>query len=263
MRTRYRPRIGSTWMDSLDKNLAVLDVSYSGLERNLKRQSVADLDGFEIIGTEIVRQTVTISFELHIYDVTERNNVCQAVNKWASASNMLRTNDREGQYLNVACEQFATLNARDWTAPLSLVFTSINIPYWQSYNAITKTISGKNVSSTMALDGNVGEALVTATVTSTKGVLKTLKLVTGATTIELTGLSIPKDEQVYIDYVSNRYLRIRHLTADGQKSKGSLLPKLKATSSDNLKIPSGKSSSVSVTADNNVKVALSAKGLWL
>ena len=265
MITRYRVRLGNSQLDQQHKDIAIQNIEYSVPEKNVSQQSVANLDGFDIVNEKVVRQTVTVTFEIHTYNTATRNQICQAVNKWASAGGDLYTSDRANQLLRVKCEQYAAINARDWTAPLTLVFTSVGIPYWVSATQVTKTVSGKNVTSKLALDGNVGSARVSASVTSTKGKVKSIKLIAGDSSIELTGLNVAKNEQVVIDYVSYRYIRIRHLNSSGKAPKGygSILTKLSPASSDNLSIPCGASSDVGVTADNNVKAVFTSRGWWL
>ena len=262
MTTRYRVRLGTSHLDQLNANIAILNIEYSGLEFNQTQQNTANLDGNEIIDKKARRQTVTVTFELHIYDTAKRNAACQTINAWAEKGGELRTSDRSGQFLRVTCEQYAAINARDWTQPLTLVFATTGSPYWQSDTIKSKTLSGKNVSSTFTLDGNTSESMVSATITSKTGTVKSIKLTAANTTIELTGLSVAKNEYVDIAYTNYRYLRIRHYSTAG-KNKGSILARLKATSSDNLAIACGATSAIGVTADNTVSAVFKARGKWL
>lgn len=256
MRSRYRISVGGVQMDSLDDNLLILNIGYSVPERDVKKNSNGTLNGYEIGESYVSQRLITVTFELHIYDVAERNEVCQKVNNWAAVGGTLITNDRAGQrLLNAVCEQYADIDsARDWTAPLTIVFASTYNPYFVSNDEVTRTLTGKNVSGTMTLDGNVGSALVKVSATA-QAAVHSLKLTVGDTVLELTGLSVATGQSVVIDYVHNRYLRIK---ANGSSVMSKLLP----TSSDNLKAECGKVNSIGVVADGKVSAVFTARGCW-
>ena len=85
--------------------------------------------------------------------------------------------------------------------------------------------------------------------------MTSLKLTVGSKTLELTGLSISTGQTIVIDYLRNRYLRIR---ANGSN----VMQKLKATSSDNLTAACGKTTSIVVIADGKVSAVFKARGCW-
>ena len=257
MISRYRISVGGVQMDSLDDNLLILDISYSPPERETRKFTNAILDGYDVGETKVTGRTITVTFELHEYDVAKRNALCQKVNNWAKAGGNLVTNDRAGQYLkNVICDQYADIeSARDWTKPLTIVFTTTYIPNWQSNSETTRTLTGKNVTGVFALDGNTGESLVNVTATAQETVTS-IKLTVGSKTLEFTGLSVTNGQTIVVDYLRNRYLRVR---ANGT----SVLTKLKASSSDNLTAECGKSTNISVVADGRVSAVFKARGCWL
>ena len=253
---RYRVSLGDVQMDSLDENLLILDVKYSPVTKNLQEQTIANLDGFDIEDTSYGSRTVTVSFELHIYDVAERNKICQKVNQWAESAVMLKTNDREGQYLIVHCAKNAEIeSARNWTDPLTLVFETDVIPFWQSVETKTVTIAGRSARGTLKLDGNFGNNFVSVEVTAGAAVTA-LQLTTGSTTLKLTGLSVAAGQKVIIDYIRGRYLRIM---ANG----ASVMGRLDTNSSDNLKAKCNANTAVSVASNNSVTAVFTARGLWL
>lgn len=256
MISRYRVSLDNVQMDSLDSNLRILDVGYSPLEKQVKQNVTADLDGYDIAQTVYTQRVVTVTFELHIYGIAERNAACQKVNEWAKNGGTLRINDRNKQMLTVTCSQLADIaSARNWTDPLTIVFTSTYSPFWRSEDQRTLTLTGKNSSGTFKLDGNIGEALVSVTATA-KATVSSFQITVGETTLKLTGISVGVNKQIVIDYIRNRYLRIR---VDGN----SVLTKLDPASSDNLRAKCGDSTPVSITANNSVTTMITARGCWL
>lgn len=266
MRSRYRIQVGGVHLDTLDDNLLILDIQHSALQREIRTQTTANLGGLLVSNTYDAQTRVTVTFELHIYDIAKRNAACQKVAEWAAKGGSLYTNDRSGQYLrNVVCEQFPTIaSVRNWTDPLTVVFTSTVTPYWLSSSTKTRSITGKNVSGTLTLDGNVGESLVNVTVTARER-FTSLQLTAGSTTLKLSGLDVAVGKVVYVDYVNSRYLRIRvgTMTSGTFTSESSLLTKLDPASSDNLLAKCNASTTVKVVANGKVTAEFVGRGQWL
>ena len=256
MTSRYRVSLGGVHLDTLDDHLLILDVQYSPVEKQDKTSTVGGLDGYDMENTYYSRRTVTVSFELHIYDTAKRNAACQKVNAWAQGGGNLRVNDRENQFLEVECEQLAEIGSvRNWTDPLTLVFTTTGIPFWRSNDAKTVTVSGTNASGTLKMDGNTQYAYVLVTATA-RAKVTSFRAIVGDTEIKLTGLNIPSGKKIEIDYVHGRYLRIR-----GNGS--SVMKKLDPASSDRLLAACGQNVTVSAKSDANMNTEFVARGLWL
>ena len=236
MRSRYRVRLGDVHLDTLDKNLMILDVSHSPMQPRIQQTNTADLNGFEPSDAAYIEKTtVTVTFELHIYDIAKRNEACQKVNAWAQAGGSLRVNERSGQYL--------------------LVFETTYVPYWTSTTDSTLTLTGKAPKGNLSVDGNTGNALVLATITAQANVTS-IQITAGSTTLKLTGLSMKNKDVMEIDYVHSRYLRIR---VNGKSVMGNL----NASSSDLLTVPCGAKTAIAISASGKVKAAIRARGYWL
>lgn len=256
MISRYRVSLDGVQLDSLDKNILILDVGYSKLNRNIKQFTTANLDGYDVQDTYVDRQSVVVSFELRIYDISKRNEAIQKINQWASSKHLLKTNDRSGQSLTVECEEYAVLGSvRNWLDTLTLVFVTKHNPYWVSNSAKTLSLTGKSAKGTLKMDGNISDALIGVTVTTAEAITS-LQLIVGSTKLIFKGLSVAKNKNVVVDYIDGRYLRV---LADGK----SILNKLQSSSTDNLLAKCGASTSVSVVADGKVTAVFSGKGLWL
>lgn len=253
---RYRVSLENAQMDAIDNRLLILDVRYNKPKVDKQRVSAANLDGYEESGEYMSERAVTVTFELHIYDTEERNRVCQAVNNWAAAGGKMRINDRKGQYLSVKCDTFAEIESvKDWTAPLSIAFITVENPYWISEEPKTVTLSGRSSTGTLKMDGNVKDALVVVQAIPDAAVTS-FKAVVGDTTISLTGISAAAGQKIVIDYLKNRYLRIR---VNGNSVMNKMLP----SSSDQLRAPCGKNTKVSFASGGNMSsVVFQAQGVW-
>lgn len=257
MITRYRVSIGGIQLDSLDDNIVILDVSYSPVSKKDTTFVVADMDGMDNSETYYEQQTVTVTFQIRIYDPKERNAVCQKINQWAMSNGDLRINDRDSQYLSeVKCQQFANVGSvRNWTDELTLVFATERIPFWLSDTKKVVTISGKNASGTLKMDGNISNSLVSVTATANESV-SSIQFTVGSTMLKLTGLSVAQNQKIIVDYIKNRYLRIR---ANGV----SVMNKLDKTSSDLLLAKCGTNVSVKVVASGKVTALFEGRGEWV
>lgn len=258
MTSRYEVTLGDVKMSTLDKDLLILDVGYPVPEYETDEYTIANLDGYDISDTRLKKRLVTVTFELHIYDIQKRNEACQKVNAWAQAGGTLKINDRKDQYLTVRCEQYPSVESvRDWTAPLTLTFATVAIPYWKSVTEKVLTISGTSASGTLKMDGNTSEALVSVTVTANVALTNaTLQFVVGDTNIKLTNITLAKNKELVIDYKNSRFLRIK---ADGT----SVLKQLDPSSTDNLRAKCGTNVSVSLSAGGKITAVFKARGLWL
>lgn len=256
MTSRYEVTLNDVKMSSLNKNLLILDVAYTAPNFSVKQQRVSGLDGYDISNVYLDRQEITVSFELHIYGTAERNAACQAVNKWAKNGGVLKINDRSNQYVKVRCSKFATVESvRNWTDSLTITFSTVGVPYWQSSTINQKTLTGRNVRGVIAVGGNYGNTLVSVEVTANERITSLL-IESGDTKIVLKGLSVAKNKKVIIDYVDDRFLRI---SVDGS----SILEKLQPESTDNLRAVCGANTSIAVIANDKITALFKARGLYL
>jgi len=257
MRSRYRVSVGGVQMDTLDDNLLILDVSYAPADPQVNTNRVANMSGYDYGDPYLEKQVVTITFELHIYDILKRNEACQKVNLWASNGGTLTVNDRKDQRLvYVRCEQFASITSmRNWTDPLTIVFATTEFPYWQSMTEKSITIKSSG-SGTLKLDGNYGKALVFVEATADANVTS-YRIDVGDTFIEFKKtLSLASGDKLTINNTHWRYLTVK------QAGK-SVLSKMDPASSDSLLAVCGENTKVTVKANGKITTVVKARGLWL
>lgn len=251
MISRYKATMDGVLLNSIHEMLQVLDIRYetSEMQRNMARRA----SGSGVYATNPYRQStsVTIDFELHIYDTRERQRVCQQVIQWARGS-VLQTSDRPGQRLHVVCDGYPAIeSALRWTDPLSVTFTAYALPYWEEEFPATATLT--NASGTLFVPGNVSEqgAKVDAEITA-NAALTALTLAVGSNSITLSGISVPKNGKIIVSHDENGHLSIKY-------GNTSLLNK--RTGSDDLLAENGKTSTVRVSG--NAACKFSVRGLWM
>lgn len=256
MRTRYRISVGGTYLDALDSRICIIDIQHMAPEIQRTIEIPGQADGGIVTKSYREKASVSVTFELRIYSITERDEVMQTIKTWAKAGGTLLTNDRSGKRLyNVVCEQFPEVTSvRNWLDPVTIVFSAYRFPYWQDSTVTTVTLTGTNASGKMNLPGNWGNAYVSATITA-KAAVTWFEIKTGSTAIKVNA-SLAKDDVVEITYGTSHEISIK-------KGKTSLLSGRTAASADNLLLPCGKESSISIKADKKVSCQFKARGVWL
>ena len=208
-------------------------------------------------GSTFVRQqreslTVTLRLAIREQDTAKRMEAFAAVQQWAKGGGILTRSDREGQQLAVECVmQPSMASALKWTELVDLTFVAHGDPYWQGVEPVSVTLTG---SGSIAVPGTANTAKATAIITPT-GNLTAVTIKTGASTIALEDMDIPQGQTVVIGYDADGYL---YMESGGD----SLLLYRTVTSSDELRVLCG-GDTVTVTADTDVSVQLTARGAWL
>lgn len=267
MRSRYRVSLAGVQLDTINDNLLILDVSHDPVDFSDTTYTIAGQDGYDLSGSRLLSRTVTVSFELHIYDIVKRQAACQDVITWAKDGGYLVVNDRTGQRLTVRCKNYPAIESvRDWTAPLQVVFETTAVPYWEETTATAKSVSGTNTYGAVKVPGNAGDACVGVTVTATAKIT-TLQLEVrtqnssgswaSKSLLSLTGLSIPKNGTVTISYTGKRFLKIR------DQDNKSLLANVASASTDRLTATCGVVNRFYIKANAKVTASFTVRGLWL
>lgn len=255
MISRYEVTLNSKKLSDVDEDLLILNVAYEAPNINREMYQVANRDGARIFSEYLDKASVTVTFELHKYSITERQAALQNVIAWAKDGGTLKLNDRKNQTLRVVCDALPNLSVRDWTESLSITFSAYTYPYWQNTSATVATLVGKNTSGTLKLDGTAPKAYVNVSVTTTAK-LTSLTVKVGDTSISLSDLNIAANKTITFSYSSSNILSIKC-------GSDSLLSKRTAKSSDDLVAVCGATNTIKITASSNVTATFSAKGAWL
>lgn len=255
MISRYQVWLNDESMSNINNNLLILDVSYEQPKYQMETAQIVGREGMSIGNKYRETASVTITFELHIYDITDRQSALDDVIAWARNGGILKTNDRDGQRLVCVCDKFPSITSvKKWTDALSITFTAYGIPYWEDEEATTLTLNGTNASGTLAVDGNGGDAFVSCVVTAVNNITS-FRVDAGDTFIQLDGINVPSGGSVAISY-ENGILSIK-------QGAVSLLNKRTALSSDDLVVPSGDSSTFSLIASDTASATFSVRGCWM
>lgn len=256
MISRYEVTLNGEKLSEINKNLLILNVEYPAPEYNNTVFSPSNREGIVVTKRKKGQAKAVVTFELHVYDIAQRQAVYQDVVSWCKDGGILEINDRPGMRLRAICEEYPTIDSvRDWTNPLSITFASTAYPYWEDVSETVVTISGANARGNINVPGNIGETFTTVTVTATNAINR-LSVSVNGNTIELTDVSIAKNSVVTFGYSEEGILFIKN-------GNTSLLNKRTGASADDILAVCGKSNKISVTASAAVSARFSVRGCWL
>lgn len=254
MRSRYEAFLNDIALSSISADLQVLDISYAVPSIKNVTYTVAKRDGQRVARRYTDQASVTITFELHIYDTVKRQAACQNVAAWAAKGGVLRTSDRMGQQLTCICTTMPTItSAMRWNDALAVTFTAFPYPYWQAITPSTLTLTGTTNEGTLYVAGSAESAYVEAQITA-NAQLSTIALTAGDRTLTLSGLSIPQGGVIRLYYDADG---IQHITY------GNVSLLNKRTGADDLTAKCGEYNAMSYTANAAVECVFIAKGAWL
>ena len=254
MTSRYEAYLNETALSSISPDILVLNIEYSAPETQYITFNVANRDGARIHKNYTSSVSVRITFEIHTYDTLKRQAICQNVALWAKNGGYLETNDRLGQRLRCVCTQKPVLNSRDWTAPVTIVFTAYVIPFWEQEVPASVTLTaGTSGSDQLYVPGNVDGALTEVDILANAS-LSSVSLTVNGSTLSLTGLSVSSGNTITITYDDNMIQSIKVGTT-------SLLNK--RTGVDDLVMKCGEYNTVSFSSAASVTVTFKARGLWV
>lgn len=258
MMTRYAVWLDKKGLDAIDPSIFILDIAYGAPVFSNNTTDIPGRNGQRMSGRYVRSMSVTVTVEIHEYDVARRQDVCQKIQRWAMNGKVLTTNDRKGQRLRVICENPVEItSALKWTQPLKMIFTAYEQPFWEDEHPRSVTLDSVNMSKPLYTPGIGAQTRVEVTVKNVSGdAIETLTLKAGSTQMRFEGLALAANDALEIGYDENDLLFIR--TGEGSKMRCRT-----ATSDDDLMVETGKSETMSAECDAAVSVTFRTRGLYM
>lgn len=255
MTTRYEATLNNVTLSSLDTDIIIHDISYSNANIKDDTFSVAKRNGVRLLRRSYNPIKVSIAFEIHAYDVAERQSICQTVCAWAKNGGTLKTSDRTGVYLQCVCSKFPSISsAKNWTDELEVEFTAYTIPFWQDNSKTSIALTaGTSGSATQKINGSADGALVEADIVANAS-LTSVALTVNNRTLTLSNLSVSSGSTIKITYNTEGIQSIK---------VGSTSLLNKRTGVDDLLVNCGENNTFSFTSSASVTVTFKVRGLWV
>ena len=254
MISRYEATLNGVALSSISPDILILDISYRPASIQNEVYTTARRQGARIYRRYSNTTSCTITFEIHAYDIAERQVICNAIQTWARKGGVLQTNDRPGQRLRCICETFPAINSvKNWTEALSITFTAYDLPFWEQYTPTSITLTGTSGSGTLYVPGCVEDAPVEADITA-QGTVTSLNLTVNGRTLTLSGISVTSGQVIKIAYDDEMIQSIK-------VGNTSLLNR--RTGVDDLLVNCGEDNSFSFSSNAAVSVKYMVRGLWV
>lgn len=245
----HKVTLGGVSLAAVDSRIVVISAQEIEPKETRSTMPFGGRDGGYI--TERRRDELTVRVE---FAIRERNDhavwtrALMAARSWCG-DGKLTVSDRPGQYLEVVCTKLPTPGKKIFDT-MTAEFTAFAVPYWRSENA-NSVSADANESGQLWVPGDGIDTPVDVEFTASAATTD-LIVAAGNSSIRLTGISLAADDTVIFGHDNNGFLSIKAGTV-------SLLNKRTAESSDDLVIPSGATSEVSVTTGTAV---FSARGCY-
>lgn len=252
MLLRFEATLNGVAFSNIDEKLILRDIEEMRPRETQNESPRATYPGTRVSSRVRRALSVRLIFCVREYDITKRADVLDKVAKWAANGGWLTINSRPGQRLYVRPDEMPSMGSSlKWTDDMYMTLTAYENPFWE--DATAKTLTGNG---SLNPGGTYPTAYVSCNITSTaQAVITTITVACGNTHITLEGLYITNGKTVSIGYTDEGILQI---TANGKSALANRTP----DSSDDLMIPSGVNSQVSVTANASVSRVFSTRGRY-
>ncbi len=252
MNTLIDCRLNGVSLASLDDALCVLDVKE--LSPKMRTSALAlQPDGRRILRRTRESLSIEITFAIHHEEPENRRRVQQAIHAWAEKGGVLTVSDRPGRQIRMQCASLPAMAAQDWTSPLTLTLISADAPYWEDQAPTGVTGSGPL---TLDVPGTAESTPVSVLIINdTAETVTRLSLLCGSTRMTFEGLSFAPGELFILDEDNG----ILFADING----ASVLPCRTPDSDDQLRLPCGSRSNLSVSADQALTAAFTLRGRYL
>lgn len=251
MKSHVDCALGGIRLSGVDDRICVLDVTEHAPVTDIALSPVWG-EGIRLLQNTRQKLEVTVRFAVLEEDPIRRSEVLQSVFTWAQKGGLLTVDHRPGQRLRVICTGWPGVSADDWTAELTMTFSTVHTPWWEDANAVQAT--GGDIM-TLAVPGTAPNAPVDAVVINT-----------GSATITHLTLHCDLTEMTFRNIVlppgSIFSLMHREGAAVAWVDGESVLSCRTPVSDDQLLLPCGQTSTVYVSAETPLQATFSVRGRY-
>ena len=234
MRLSRRVALGGVQLDSLDRRIVV-----RGVVAGTPAQTVEETDRMGGCGRRITREhwdtletQVVFGMLIPKTDLQGRRELYEKVAAWALKKGWLTVGHMEDRRMYV--DQVILPPAADlwnWTEDFTIVFRSVNVPFWRGATAKTATVGSITSGSTTISVDSMLKCPLNVTFQNISGAVCTnFSISAGGNGLSFPGINLSGSGSLVISHTNAGLLTV---TADGQNAYGKL------TGSDDLIVPPG------------------------
>jgi len=262
MRTRISIALNGIELHSIDTAIVLQGVDEGAASWNITAGNRAGNAGQHVNSIEKRYRDVIVSFAIaEIHDLNRRSNIIQRVCAWAAAGGDLTVSYRDRQKLRVICQQLpAVKTLTKWAESYSITFRAYDIPFWQSLDRESVTISaGTSGSATLSLKESAGGKLSFEATNGSGSTVNAVSVTANGKSLIFASLGLANGEKLIVDYDEKDIQRIR--IKNTSNVYRSTLAKRTTASNDDVLLNYG-ANTISVTSGAALSWNLYTFGRW-
>lgn len=221
MRTRISVALNGAELHAIDAAIVLQGVDEGAASWNITAGNRAGNDGQHVNGVEKRYRDVVVNFAIaEKRDLIRRANIIQQVCGWAAAGGDLTVSYRDRQKLRVMCLSLPAVKSLDkWAETYSVTFRAYQVPFWQSVDAESASISaGTSGSTSLRVKETGGGKLCFQATNSSGSTVNTASISANGKTISFSSLGLANGEKLIGDYDDNDIQRLRILNGSTYRS---------------------------------------------
>ena len=219
MRTRLSAALGGIELHSIDPAIYIQRINEGAPGIEVSAGNRAGNSGQHVNGIQRKTMDVSIQFSINLpkTEILRRAEILQQVNAWAAAGGNLTVNYRDRQKLRVKCISYPGIDGIDrWTENYEIQFRAFPIPYWQSMDAESVSISATASGNTAMWIRETGGGLICCEATNSSGsTVDTAAIAANGRNFTFSSLGLANGEKLRCDYDDDGIQRIRIQASGG------------------------------------------------
>lgn len=236
MKTRVEATLGGIKFSDLHQKLILQTVEEASPNWNVTATSTASQYGQRIASSEKRYRDITIRFAVNeIRDLTEREDILQAVRDWSANGGWLELNYKPDKriFVNVLTMPAQTGITR-WAENYAVTFRAWWMPEWESSEAASVSARGTTGTARLNVTASGGGLMRIEAVNNTGTTCNVVTVAAGGQQMTFAGLGLSGGQTFVLDYdESNGYLQ--RIMA----GSASVISARSTDSADDFRLPSG------------------------
>lgn len=234
---KKRVALDGVQLDSIDNRILIQKIETAAGKETIDAASLWGGSGSRVTGIHRDSLDVVVTFSINekSYRPQARAEVLEKVNTWAAAGGWLTVNYKPGRKIRVIAAQLPGEGDMTQRNQYSITLRAYGVPYWQAANPESIGLMGASNETNLNVEGNQLTVIEASFENTSGGVINTLTISAGESSISFTGLGLANGETFQLDH-----------TDDGKRSvlrcrigSRSVLDKRTSGSSDDLYVEPG------------------------
>lgn len=252
MQLKRRAALNGAQLDEIDERILIQAIEPAAGKETSATVTLWGADGSRVTAQHREYLDITVQFSLDIRGnaYTERSELLERINAWATGVGTVKTNG--GNVLTVSTKPGRKLvvvpwqlpgdgDALKWTNRYTITFRAYGVPYWQDeIGNRLQVADADSLNRQLGVPGNMDSTLDAEFLNTSGARIDSFTIRTGISTIALANLGLKNRETLVITHEDNgrrNLLRIYIVDRDGETR--SAMDKRTTESSDDLRAESG------------------------